>query len=215
MRTQKTNATPNQINPELNDSMIFKGQEEIQMTDAQQRAQEWAAKKIAQEAVTKALQSANPHLKAGQDCAIAAKNIRTELKKAFPGIKFKVTTSRFSGGDAVRVGWTDGVTVDDIDAIANKYRGGDFDGSNDLYTYADSAWINAFGSAKYISTSREYSPEFVQNTINGIAAEFHDGELPTAEDYRRGRLYSTSPDRHCETWQHLIYRAMCKKTSIN
>lgn len=203
MRTQKTTTAQNQINPELHDSMILQANTH----------QTWEAKRAAKAAITEALQATHPHLKGGQDCVTAAKNIRIELKKAFPLIKFSVTTSKFAGGDSVRVGWTDGVTVNEVDTITNKYKGGDFDGSDDLYTYKDSAWMDAFGSAKYISTSREYSAEFVAETIAEIGAMWHDGELPKAHDYKNGSLYSVSPSRHCETWQHLIYRAMVKKSA--
>lgn len=203
MRTQKTTTAQNQINPELHDSMILQANTH----------QTWEAKQAAKAVIIKALQATHPHLKGGQDCVTAAKNIRIELKNTFPQIKFSVTTSKFAGGNSVCVGWTDGVTVEEVDQIANKYKGGTFDGSDDLYTYKDSAWMDAFGSAKYISTSREYSAEFVAETIAEIGAMWHGGELPAAQDYRNGSLYSVSPSRHCETWQHLIYRAMVKKSA--
>jgi hypothetical protein len=203
MRTQKTTTAQNQINHELNDSMMLQANTN----------QSWEAKQAAKAVITTALQATHPDLKGGQDCVTAAKNIRIELKNAFPQIKFSVTTSKFAGGNSVRVGWIDGVTVEEVDQIANKYKGGTFDGSDDLYTYSDTAWMDAFGSAKYISTSREYSAEFVGETIAEIGAIWHDGKLPTALDYRNGSLYSVSPSRHCETWLHLIYRAMVRKSA--
>jgi hypothetical protein len=39
---------------------------------------------------------------------LAASNIRAELKKAFPGVKFSVRSETFSGGDSIDVKWMDG-----------------------------------------------------------------------------------------------------------
>lgn len=181
-----------------------------------QKACEWEAKKLAKQATAKALQSANPHLvpvsNQNHSRVAAAKNIRKELKKAFPTTKFSVTGESFAGGDAIRIHWTDGPATEQVETITNKYKAGHFDGSQDLYEYNDSTWTEAFGDAKYVTTSREYSLEFVTATIKELAGQFHDSELPNAEDYKQGRLYYTTPSRHCDSWQDLIYRAMVKKT---
>lgn len=89
----------------------------------------------------------------------AAKNIRTQLKAAFPGVKFRVTTSRFSMGDSLRVAWTDGPAASRVDEIVDRYQAGSFDGMTDCYEYSRSPWPEAFGDAKYVSTSRDFSPE--------------------------------------------------------
>jgi hypothetical protein len=172
----------------------------------------YEANKLAQESIAKALQSANPHLVPATNNGLitASKNIRIELKRAFPKIKFQVRSERFAGGDAIRVSWLDGVTVEDVEAITSKYKAGHFDGSTDYYDYNSTAWTEAFGDTKYISTSRDYSPEFINQIIKEIGDKFHDGELPTAEEYKKGLLYSQSPTRHCDTWQQLIYRTMYK-----
>lgn len=94
----------------------------------------------------------------GRALVAAAKNLRTQLKKAFPGARFSVTTERFSGGDALRVAWTDGPAVSRVEEIASRYKGGRFDGQNDIYEYSSTAWTEAFGEAKYVSCSRDYSP---------------------------------------------------------
>lgn len=163
-------------------------------------------------ATAKELQEANPHLKVGQDCVTAAKNIRIELKRAFPLIKFSVKTSQYSMGNSVRIGWEDGPSTEQVDAITEKYQGGSFDGMTDCYDYSKNTWNEVFGSAKYVQTSRNYSNEFAARTIAEIGVQWHDGELPTGEDYKQGRLFHVCPDRHSETWQHLIYRAMYKKS---
>lgn len=100
----------------------------------------------------------SPQETKGGSLVAAAKNLRTQLKQTFPGVKFSVTTDRFAGGDSLRVAWTDGPAVDRVSAIACQYKAGHFNGYEDLYEYEASAWTDAFGDAKYVSTSRDYSP---------------------------------------------------------
>ena len=69
--------------------------------------------------------------------AQAAKLIRAELKKAFPGVKFSVTSNGYSMGDSVYVDWTDGPTRDQVHSIAGKYQEGHFDGMTDSYDYTN------------------------------------------------------------------------------
>lgn len=87
--------------------------------------------------------------------AQAAKAIREELKQAFPGIKFSVTSENFSMGDAVRVSWTDGPTDNQVTDITCKYRYGHFNGMEDIYEYSNSR--DDIPQTKYITTRREMS----------------------------------------------------------
>jgi hypothetical protein len=90
------------------------------------------------------------------DPALAAKNIKIELGRAFPGIKFSVRSSQFSGGDDVNVSWRDDkVKTEEVEAIISKYQEGHFDGMDDSYHYAKSPWFEVFGSAKYTFAQQE------------------------------------------------------------
>ncbi len=133
-----------------------------------------------------------PHLKQveGYNTLVtAAKNIRTELKKAFPGVKFSVTSDRFAGGDAIRVSWTDGPTDDAVTDITNKYKAGHFNGMEDIYEYSSDLWTEIFGDAKYISTSRAYSDAAVDAAIAAVVAKY-GGDTITVADYRQGKSWS-------------------------
>lgn len=110
------------------------------------------------------LVAANPHLIEARDWkgsrqALAAKNIRTELKRAFPGQKFSVTSDSFSMGDSVDVRWTDGPTTDEINAIIGKYVNSAFDGMTDSSSPVHNDW-HVFGETKYAHSHREISPEW-------------------------------------------------------
>jgi hypothetical protein len=115
----------------------------------------------------------------------AAKNIRTELKRAWPGIKFSVTSERFSMGDAIRIKWTDGPTSKQVDDIANKYKAGSFDGMEDIYNYSSTGFNALFGDAKYISTSRENSDAAIAAALAVVARKW-GAEALSLEDYKKG-----------------------------
>jgi len=89
---------------------------------------------------------------------VAAENTRRQLAKTFPGQKFSVTSESFSMGDAVDIRWTDGPTIEEVEAITKHYKEGYFDGMDDMYHDVDSPW-HIFGHSKYINESRRISPE--------------------------------------------------------
>lgn len=92
--------------------------------------------------------------------ARAAKNLKRELQAAFPGVRFSVRSEGFSMGDAVRVSWTCGPTVDEVKALTGKYERGSFNGMEDIYEYDSSAYGDAvgrvLGRTKYVTEDREY-----------------------------------------------------------
>lgn len=64
--------------------------------------------------------------------AEVAKVIREDLKRAFPGQKFSVTSSHFSGGSAIDVQWTDGPAYDEVHDLVSHYANRGFDSMIDL-----------------------------------------------------------------------------------
>lgn len=50
-----------------------------------------------------------------------AKNIRTDLRNAFPSHKFSVTTHRGGQFDAIQVEWIDGPARSSVEAVANVH----------------------------------------------------------------------------------------------
>lgn len=77
-------------------------------------------------------------------CSDTAKLVRKAVKAAFPGIKFSVRSSTYSGGASIDVRWTDGPTAKQVDPIAKQFAGATFDGMIDMKSYHDS-YINALG----------------------------------------------------------------------
>lgn len=157
---------------------------------------DYQAKVDARKFAAKALQQAFPHLipvsEKNNSLVAAAKNIRIELSKAFPGIKFSVKTRRFSGGSSIDVKWTDGPTTKQVDEIIERYEAGSFDGMTDCYDYRkDHAWTDAFGSGKYVHSTRDYSPELVQKAIDYLWDRYRPAALKIAPaDYFNGSSWS-------------------------
>jgi len=82
---------------------------------------------------------------------VGARNIRKELKKAFPGIKFSVRSSSFSMGDSIDVSWKDEKILNKaVQAITDKYQKGYFDSMEDIYEYGRDQFNTLFGGAKYV-----------------------------------------------------------------
>lgn len=117
----------------------------------------------------------HPHLEpvaAGQYASAAhgAKNIRHELKRAFPGIKFSVRSETFSGGDSIDISWDLGPTSKEVEAITGKYQEGHFNGMEDIYeSDRNNIWPDLFGGAKYVHTRRSEG-----QSLNLVAAAFCD-----------------------------------------
>ena len=186
---------------------------------------DWKAQQMAREAAAKALQAANPKLVAvGKDYGkndslnAAAKNIRIELAQAFPGVKFSVKSSRFSGGDSITVSWTDGPNGDQVDAIIDRYSAGSFDGMVDLYTYERNAWTDAFGDAKYINSSRKDSDKAVESCLRTLRAKYGAAAIgdATVEQFRNGKLYEVYPFPNITNgdWslQSMLHKELARRT---
>lgn len=147
----------------------------------------------------------------GGALVIAAKNVRIELKRSFPGTKFSVTTDRFSMGDALRVEWTDGPTVAEVETITGKYSAGSFDGMEDLYTYSHDVWNDLFGDAKYVTETRNQSEQATGDMIEVVASDYGDLNKPTVEDIKMGRAQHNSPckddNSYHYSWSSMVHQA--------
>ena len=153
----------------------------------------------AKEVLVAALRANNPtllpaNLNGSCDRVTAAKNMRIQLKAAFPGVKFSVTSESYSGGSSINVSWTDGPLRADVEAIVDQYAYGSFNGMEDLYEYAGDLWPEAFGGAKYVFANRDYSDEVIQEAIDALelvdftVAQYNNGsgwryQLPCGRDY--------------------------------
>jgi len=101
---------------------------------------------------------ANPDLVTIKNGGSATKNIKKELKKAFPKVSFSVRHKSFAGGDSIDISWNDGPLSEEVSKITDKYEEGSFDGMNDIYEYNHrETWTDNFGGAKYVHAQRDLS----------------------------------------------------------
>lgn len=87
--------------------------------------------------------------------SIGSRNLKRELTRAFPGIKFSVKSDSYSGGSSIDVSWELGPTTEAVKAISDKYQTADFNGMEDIEEYRHALWPEIFGGAKYVSETRD------------------------------------------------------------
>lgn len=179
---------------------------------AQKRAAEDAAK-AAHAAEVERLQGAPEFARLAQgddrySGKLAASNIRTELRRAFPGVKFSVRKSSYG---TVNVRWTDGPTASEVQDITNKYKRGHFNGMEDIYEDERPAWCEVFGGAEYVFCDREESDALIAQAIEQVCTEYAGNlsgmERPTVEAYRAGCLFYAYVPGLNDDLQALIRRA--------
>jgi hypothetical protein len=185
--------------------------------DYAMQAAEYETRKAVERAQAAALKKQYPHLvpinaSNTNSLVTAGKNIRIELGRAFPGVKFAVRSSRFSGGNSLDVSWTDGPTTQQVDDIIGKYAQGHFDGMTDCYEYAHSAWTDAFGDAKYVHSRREYSDRMVEQVMGRVCRWLGGLEkFPTVEDFKMGNLWNFKQAGGCDVGRY-VNAALAKHT---
>lgn len=96
-----------------------------------------------------------------------AKIVRAELKKHFPATKFSVRTDKYSGGSSIRVEWTDGPTVKQVEQIAAKYHGTEFDGMIDLASPNGRPYCN-----DYIFFTRRFSLAHYTKAAQAVCKDY-------------------------------------------
>ena len=92
-------------------------------------------------------------------------NVRIILKESFSGIKFSVRQDSFG---SLTVRWTDGPTEMQVGSLVNGFKGGSFDGMEDIYRHERTPWNTLFGEAKYLSLHRTESEAIVQKAIDTL-----------------------------------------------
>lgn len=179
---------------------------------------DWKAKEAAEAVAVRALIECNPHLVPVSSCRdgliAATKNMRIELALAFPGVKFSIKSSRFSGGDSIDVKWTDVPTAAQVDDVIQRYAAGTFNCMDDSYTYSRDYWLKAFGDAKYVMAFRRMSETAVAAAIRLVRTKFGDeaiGPDVTVEAFERGSLMGRPTPMMNTDLHDLIARALYRQ----
>ena len=99
------------------------------------------------------------------------KNIRTILKREFPGIKFSVRKREYS---SYSVTWIDGPTVKEVEQFTNLFDSGAFDAHEDYHSNPGTDFTSLFGGRQFQSVSREISEETHAKVLKFAEDNFHD-----------------------------------------
>ena len=85
------------------------------------------------------------------------RTVKAELKKAFPDVKFSVT----SDYNSVRVSWINGPSHKKVEELTGKYKIGRFDGMTDSYDYNNRR--DDISQVDYVFLNREISEEIYES----------------------------------------------------
>ncbi len=99
------------------------------------------------------------------------RNIRTELARNWPLVKFSVKKTNYS---TVRISWKDGPTTKQVDAILGKYEDHVTDETGDFRDYEPTEFTAMFGGAKYVFTEREMSDKTEEVFHKWAKGEYND-----------------------------------------
>ena len=99
-------------------------------------------------------------LSGSAQCAVAIRGVHA---LAFPTTKFSVISENFANGDAVRVDYTDGPTLESVKTMLSSYQLGHFDGMTDCYEYSNTHSDQP--QTKYLSTTRHMSEAAEMNIV--------------------------------------------------
>ncbi|QXL99732.1 hypothetical protein AUM97_022245 (plasmid) [Cronobacter sakazakii] len=177
-----------------------------------QRREEEAARKAEEEQRSREQVSTNPDyqdLLTKKDepstAKLAAKNIRLLLKKHFKGIKFSVRMRDYS---CINVGWTDGPTTEEVDAIISRFQEGRFDGMTDMYEYGNDPFNKVYGGVQYLFTSRECSDALIEEAITRVKSRNKTvvGDDCTVAAFRSGKLWNVGSEYFSHGLQSEIYK---------
>lgn len=193
-------------NSALEAAAIEKANEEEKQKAQAEKEEKEAARAAAIESLK--TDPAYNHLTQGAQSAVeVAKNMRKDVKKHFPGVKFSV---RKSSHNCINISWTDGPTQEEADQVLQRYQEGNFNGYTDSYDFSRSPFNHVFGGVMYVFTNRDYSDQHTIAAIERVIKEHKqaDHDHVTLEAFNSGELYNTTPigggSLNSHSWESLI-----------
>ena len=95
------------------------------------------------------------------DAVASIAAMRAALKAAFPSAKISVRMSRGTAYGNASVSWTDGPSVDEVEAVTEQFRGQGFDGMTDSTRVIEVGGKKFTSGVGLVLTARGSSPEEV------------------------------------------------------
>jgi len=130
-----------------------------------------------------------------ENITIAAKKLRDDLARTFPGSKFCVTVERYSMGESIRVSWINGPSSVAVDKVLNKYQDIDYDPYSQEILSGGNRFVQ--GQRKY--TKAVYDKENTEFTPGGTMYPTAWNKLSTSDYFPQPafscvRGIATSPE---------------------
>ena len=111
------------------------------------------------------------------ETAKCSKAIREELKKKFPGVKFKVNAE---GGSAFNIYYMDGPSYEAVEKIVSKYEMGHYNSMEDIYEYSNRR--DDVPQVSYVFTTREISLEYGEEALDEFNQYWSREDKPNIHD---------------------------------
>lgn len=137
---------------------------------------------------------------------ITGDNIRRELKKHFPNVKFSVRHSSFSGGADYTVRWENGPLRNVVDAVVSKFQDSHSDYTGDYWDYDPSEFNKLFGGEKYIMVYRDASADYREKVLakyDGLTSDNWKTYAGLPDGFSRGWMFE---DWRNPTFEELLDR---------
>jgi hypothetical protein len=144
--------------------------------------------------------------------ADTAKLVRAALKKEFPGVKFRVRSSSYSGGASIDVRWTDGPPSKAVEKVAKRFEGSTFDGMIDLKSHHDSYLDGEMVSfaADYVFCQRDTTRALLEQVIPVVRKRY--GIEATINEYGG---WETGPEYNDRIWfGRMLESAWCDASGM-
>jgi hypothetical protein len=113
-----------------------------------------------------------PHLTPIDKGGDAANNLRAELKKRFPGVKFSVKKEHYN---TYYIRWENGPTAGEVSKIGNMFESYESDFTGDYRDFNPSNFNRVFGGFKYVFESRKASEDLEKLLNDEINKDLDQG----------------------------------------
>jgi hypothetical protein len=111
-----------------------------------------------------------------------AKFIRKHLKETYPTIKFSVKCASYSGGATLKIRWTDGPSLEQMEAVQERFRSGsrvhdpysDYGGYTTSYTHTIKGELVQYETCTVSGVpdlQRDYTQEFIEQFADTYAQD--------------------------------------------
>lgn len=116
-------------------------------------------------------------------CAETAKLVRAALKESFPGVKFAVRSSVYSGGASIDIRYENGPTCSQVKAVIGMFEGSYFDGMTDYKgsNYGSLDGVEVRFGADFIFVNRKFTKTFLEGAVEA-ACKYYGYAMPVITD---------------------------------